>query len=133
MNETPGNFRCGASRCKTCPILKTTNIFVSKVTGERFTIKRHASCKTNDMWVNPDNYSTKMNSHRFDVTHGRNEDSPVAAHFRSDGHSESDLLLCVIDRLWTEDTIRRKNEESRWIRTLGTLLPRGMNLRSDAL
>ena len=147
VNETPGNFRCGASRCKTCPILTTTNIFVSKVMGERFTIKIHTSCKTNNIvyliecrrcglqYVGESGQPLhkRINSHRFDVTHGRIEESTVAAHFRSDGHSESDLLVCVIDRLWTEDTIRWKNEESRWIRTLGTLLPRGMNLRSDAL
>ena len=59
-------------------------------------------------------------------------ESPVATHFRSDGHSESDLSVCVIDRLWMEDTIRRTNQESRWIRTLGTPVPNGMNLRSDA-
>ena len=147
VHETSGNFRCGASRCKTCPILRTTNIFVSKATGERFAIKMHASCKTNNIvyliecrrcglqYVGESGQPLhkRMNSHRYDITHGRIEESPVAAHFRSDGHSESDLSVCVIDRLWTEDTIRRKNRESRWIRTLGTLSPRGMNLRSDAL
>ena len=51
----------------------------------------------------------RMNSHHYDVTRGKIDESPVAAHFKSDGHSESDLTVCVIDRLWTEDTIRRKN------------------------
>ena len=146
-NETVGNFRCSTNRCKTCPILKTTNVFISKATGERFTIKIHATCKTNNIvyliecrrcglqYVGESGQPLhkRMNGHRFDVTHGRVEESPVAAHFRSAGHSEADLSVCVIDRLWTDDVIRRKNRESRWIRTLGTLWPRGMNLRSDAL
>ena len=49
------------------------------------------------------------------------------------GHSEADLSICVIDRLWKEDVIHRKNRERRWIRTLGTLWPRRMNLQSDPL
>ena len=75
----------------------------------------------------------RMNGHKFDITHGRIEEPPVAAHFRSAGHSEADLSVCVIDRLWTEDMILRNNRERRWIRTLGTSWPRGTNLPSDAL
>ena len=147
MKETPGNFQCSTSRCKTFLTLRTTNIFVNEVTGEWFTIKLRASYKTNNIvylikckrcGLQPVGESRQplhkgMNSHRYDVTHGRIDGSPVATHFRSDRHCESDLSVCVINRMWTEDTIRRKNWESRWIRTLGTLSPRGMNLPSDAL
>ena len=52
--------------------------------------------------------------------------------FTANWSTEEVSFLCIIDRLWTDDVIRRKNRESRWIRTLGTLWPRGMNLRSDA-
>ena len=55
----------------------------------------------------------RMNGHRFDITNGRTEASPVGAHFRSAGHSEADVSVCVIDRLWKEDIICRKNCESR--------------------
>ena len=109
VNETPGNFRCGTSRCKTCPILKSTNIFASKVTGEQFIIKIHASYKTNNIVYlieckqcgfqyvceSGQPLHKTMNNHRYDVTHGRIEESPVATHFRSDCHSESDLSVCV--------------------------------------
>ena len=146
-NETPGNFLCGTIRCKTCPILKTTNVICSKVTGERFNIKLHATCKTSNIvyliecrrcghqYVGESGQPLhmRMNGHRYDISHRKTKESPVAAHFTSTGHSESDLSVCVIDRLWTDDVIRRKNRESRWIRTLGTLWPSGMNLRSDAL
>ena len=75
----------------------------------------------------------RMNGHRFDIIHGRIEESPVAAHFNSAGHSEADFPVRVIDRLWRGDAILRKNRESRWIRTLGMSWPRGMNLHSDGL
>ena len=75
----------------------------------------------------------RMNGQRFDITHGRTEVSPVATHCRSANHSEADLSVFVINRLWKEDVIGRKNRESRWIRTLGTPWPREMNLQSDAL
>ena len=141
--HVPRNSPCGTSRCKTCPILKTRNEFTSKATDERFTIKIHAVCKTSNIvyliecrkcgpqYVGESGQvlRKRMNNHRFDVTHGRTEASPVAAYFRSAGHSEADLSVCVIDRLGKEDVIRRKNQGSRWIRTLGTLWPRGMNLR----
>ena len=45
----PGNFRCEARRCKTCPILVTTDTFASSVTGERFKLKLRASCKTSNV------------------------------------------------------------------------------------
>ena len=107
VNETPCNFPRGSSRCNTCPLLKTTNILTSKVTGERFTIKIHASCKTNNIvylieckkcglqYVGESGQPLhkRMNNHRYDVTNGRIEESPVTAHFRSDGHSESDLSV----------------------------------------
>ena len=95
--------------------MQITNTFVSKVTGERFTIKIHTTCKTNNIvyLIECRRYGLqyvgepgqplhkRMNSHSYDITHGRIEESPVAAHFTSDGHSESDLSVCVIDRLWT--------------------------------
>ena len=146
-NETAGNFLCKTNRCKTCPILKTTNVFCSKATGERFTIKLHATCETSNIvyliecrrcglqYVGESGQPLhmRMNGHRYDITHGKTKQSPVAVHFGSTGHFEADLSVCVIDRLWTDDMIRRKNRESRWIRTLGTLWPSVMNLRSDAL
>ena len=141
-NKAPGNFLCGTNRCKTCPILKITSVFVSKAAGKQFTIKIHAWCKINNIIYliesrrcglqfvgeSGEPVHKTINGHRFDITNGRTEELPVTAHFRSASHSKVDLLVCVIDRLWTEDINRRKNQESRWIRTLGTLWPRGMNL-----
>ena len=108
---------------------------VNRLPGERFTIKIHTACKTNNIvyliecrrcglqyvgeFGQP--LHKRMNIHRFHIIHGRTEESPVAAHFRSASHSDADLSVCVIDRLWMEDVIQGKKLESRWIRTLGTL------------
>ena len=35
---------CGLARCKTCPILLTTDVFTSHTTGEQFKVKGRASC-----------------------------------------------------------------------------------------
>ena len=50
VHEIPGNSPYSTSRCKTCPILKTTSVFTSKATGERFSIKIHTSCKTSNIF-----------------------------------------------------------------------------------
>ena len=36
INDDSGNFSCGAEGCMTCPILVTTDMFVSKTTGKSF-------------------------------------------------------------------------------------------------
>ena len=73
----------------------------------------------------------RINGHRFDIAHRNTEESPVAEHFCSGGHSYADMVVAVIDRV--RDPILRKIRESRWIRTLRTSTPEGMNLRVDSL
>ena len=53
-----------------------------------------------------------MNGHRFDITHGRTNESLVAAHFTSEGHTETDLSVMVIDVCWRKDTVLGKIRES---------------------
>ena len=47
VSKVSGNFRCNANRCKTCPILRTTDMFASKTTDKQCTIKYMppAKCK----------------------------------------------------------------------------------------
>ena len=49
ISDPPGNFHCEARRCKTCPILVTTDTFSISVTGECFRLKLLASCKTSNV------------------------------------------------------------------------------------
>ena len=47
--KVPGNCPCGAARCKTCPILFTTNVFSIHITGEHFEMKARTSCKSSSV------------------------------------------------------------------------------------
>ena len=59
--------------------------------------------------------------------------SSVANHFNSDRHSIADMTVMVIDQVRSCDLCLLKIRESRWIGTLGTSHPMGMNLRVDSL
>ena len=138
---------CHFVRISSITGMRTTDTFVSNTTGERFTIKTHASCKTLNViyliecrrcglqYVGETGQPLhcRMNGYRFDIVHGRVEESPVAAHFYSSGHTEADVTIMAIDKLCRNDVILRKIRESRWIRTLGSSWPKGMNLRTDGL
>ena len=87
------------------------------------------------MWEQPGKPSlhSRINSHCFNIAYSRIDIFPVAAHFTSEGHTVADLSVMIIDKCWKEDTILRKIRECRWIRTLKTSWPLGMNLRIDGL
>ena len=57
----------------------------------------------------------------------------MAEHFNSGAHKESDMAVVVTELALSHDVCLRKIREGRWIRTLGTLSPAGMNLRVDSL
>ena len=139
-----GNY---AARCKTCPILVTTDVFTSRTTGRQFKVKVSASCKSSNViyliqckrcghqYVGETGQPVhlRINGHRFDIMHRRTDESPVAAHFNSEAHSMEDMTVMVIDQIHSRDPTLRKIKESRWIRDLGTSYPFGMNLRVDSL
>ena len=73
----------------------------------------------------------KLNSHRSNIKN-KALDKPVALYFNKPGHNISDLQVMVIDQLWRNDTVLRKIREERWIATLDTTWPGGLNLRTDS-
>ena len=75
----------------------------------------------------------RINGHQSDIMHQRTELSPVVEHFNSGVHSVSYLTVMVIEVSASRDTGLRKVKEGRWIRTLKTSFPSGMNLRVDSL
>ena len=133
--------------CTTCPILLATDMLSSHTTGEQFRKKISTSCKSSSViclitcrrrgqqYVGKTGQPLhcRINSHRFDIMHRRTEDSPMAVHFNSNAHSQADMALMVIDQVHSHDPCLRKIQESRWIHTLGTSYPLGMNLRVDSL
>ena len=57
----------------------------------------------------------------------------LVLHASSEGHTEIDMSVIIIDRCWREDSILRKIRESRWTRTLNTVWPSGINYGTDGL
>ena len=145
--EEPGNQPCGRSRCKTCPTLVKRDTFTSKATSKEYKLTSAATCKSSNLvylisckkcghqYVGETEQplNERMNSHRSDITTKNTEEKPVAAHFNFPGHSVEDMQVMVIDQLWKRDTTLRKIRESKWISTLETYQPKGMNLRRDRL
>ena len=78
-------------------------------------------------------FQHRMNNHCFNIAHGCIDKSPVVAHFTSEGHTEAELLVMIIDKCWKKDAILRKIRESRWIRMLETSWLSGTNQRTDDL
>ena len=125
----------------------STDEFTSHKTGQVFKMKFAASCKSSDIVYliscrrcgqqyvgeTEQQLHCRINSHRYDIRHRRTEESPVAEHFNGAGHTLADLTVVAIDQLHSHDACLRKIRESRWIRTLGTSYPFGMNLRVDSL
>ena len=72
-------------------------------------------------------------NHRYDISHQRPEESPVDEHFNSEAHSQADVVVMMIDQIRDHDPCLHNIWESRWIRTLGTSCPSGMNPRVDSL
>ena len=143
----PGNRPCGAARCKTCPILLATDEFSSHVTGEKFKVKFNASCKSSSVvylitcrrcgqqYVGETGQPLhcRINGHRYAIAHRRTDDSPVAEHFCNGSHSLADMVVMIVDFVYSRDPCLRKLRESRLIRTLKTSFPLGMNLKVDSL
>ena len=67
----------------------------------------------------------RVNNHCFNITHTRTEESPVVKHFTGNGHNQADMVVAVVDQLYSRDPCFCKIKESRWIRTLGTSYPSG--------
>ena len=129
------------------PNTEATDEFSSHTTGQGFKVKFRASCKSSNViylitcrrcglqYVGETGQALHMrvNGHRYDISHRRTDESPVAEHFNSDAHLESDMTIMVIELVFSRNPCLRKIREGRWIRTLGTSSPSGMNLRVDNL
>ena len=116
-------------------------------TGKVFKVKFNASCKSSNViylitcrrcglkYVGETGqpHHMRVNGHRYDIAHRRTEESPVAERFNSGAHEESDMTVMVFELARSSDTCLRKIRESRWMRTLGTSSPLGMNLRVNSL
>ena len=129
------------------PILMATDEFTSHKTSQVFKMKSAAFCKSSNIvylitcrrcgqqYVGKTGQPLhrRINSHHSDIKQSRTEESPVAEYFNSEGHTLADMTVVAIDQLYSHDSCLRKIRESRWIRTLGTSHPYGINFRVYSL
>ena len=140
-----GNRPCNSKGCKTCRHMKNTNTFRStKGPYTRpYKVRTSANCKSRGVVYLieckkcPEQYvgSTKnalhirLNGHRYDIGNMKIQ-KPVAEHFNRRGHSMEDLTIMVIEKIPKRDVQTRRGREKherKWIGTLHTLDPLGMN------
>ena len=84
-------------------IYGVTDAFASNVTGERYNVSgkiQYKRCGLLSVGETGQPLHCKMNVHRFDSKHKRIEESPVAAHFNSMGHSlEADMSVMITNKV----------------------------------
>ena len=116
-HEPPGNCLCEAARSKTCPILFATDEFSSLTAGENCKMKINAfTTSSNIVYLIRCRRSgqqclgktgqplhRRINSHQYNITHRRTDASPMAEHFNRNLHSQIDMVIKVIDLVWSRD------------------------------
>ena len=109
--DKPAQHPCRAARCKTCPILLATNHLSNDMTGEQLKLRARASSKSSYvMYLTMhrrcgQQYEGErgqllhctINSHRYDITHSRTDESPVAEYFNNDIHSQVNMVVMLTD------------------------------------
>ena len=65
-------------------------------------------------------------NHRGYVT-SRDFSQPTGRHFNSRGHSISDMSVVIVEKVFSEDTILRKERESEYIRKFNSKA-KGLNV-----
>ena len=125
----------------------STSKFSSQMTGKKFEMRLKASWKSPEVvyliicrrcgqqYVGETGQPLhrRISSHRYNIAHQRTDESPVAKHFNHDAHSQADMVMMVIDQVWSSDPFLLKTMENRWIRILWTSHPFGLNLKVDSL
>ena len=51
----------------------------------------------------------RVNSHRFNIAHRRTEESPEVEHFTGNGHSQAEIVVTVIDQLYSREPMPPQN------------------------
>ncbi|XP_072262511.1 uncharacterized protein [Pyxicephalus adspersus] len=140
-SSKPGSTFCGDLKCSVCPYIESTTTFTGKNKNKVYKISGILNCTTKNViylitckkceqqYVGQ---TTRMVKKRFTVhlsgirsqKESKNE-SFLANHFKSEGHSEHDIALVVIQQVSNARSLMER--EKYWIRELDTLIPEGLN------
>ena len=131
--EPPDNPPCGAAGWKMCPILMALDEFTSHTTSLVYKLNFSASCNFSNIiylitcrrcgqqYVGEigQPLQHRIDGHRFNMTHGKTEESPMVEHFNGERHTFPDMTIVAMDKIDSHHSCLRKIRGSRWIRTLG--------------
>ncbi|XP_053377373.1 uncharacterized protein LOC123529459 [Mercenaria mercenaria] len=136
-----GVLKCNRTRCSHCANITESVQFTSSQTLKTYDVKENLNCMSENViylitckkcklqYVGQTHQkcSQRMNSHKFDIRHFPDTPTNVSEHFNSENHSVSDFSFMPID-LVKNDWFRLL-KETRWIHTLNTAWPHGMNAK----
>ncbi len=141
---TPNNnhkacLPCKKPKCLTCPIIQSTNSFISTTFSELHKIKQDANCASSDIiylvtckkcriqYVGETGQTLRgrFNNHRSCIK--LKKDTPLSIHFNSQGHDITHLQVITIEQLSQKLKSDRLAKETFWQLLLGTIYPKGLN------
>ena len=139
-SPAPGTFPCGRRRCRNCAHVLQVDTLVGPKGQHR--ISDHFSCTTPNVvyaivcrlckhiYVGQTSQimGNRMAQHLRSIRDRENK--PVARHFNSVGHSLPDLTFTGLIACKSDEKERRALE-IRMISKLGSVVPTGMNTRTD--
>ena len=127
------------NRCLTCPYVSNEQVVLRgskgsvNHTGNFNCVTRniiyYIICKKcGDLYIGESErrLGDRFREHLGDIRRNKTPNKEVSVHFNSNGHSVSDIQVCVISSI-NGNTLARKVKESFYIHKLGTVHPGGMN------
>ena len=132
-----------------CTHVVNTNVFTDGTGRKKFQIRQKTGCRSKNAiylaWCDRCNdgrqyigklesqqTNRRINKHRNDAK--RDNSIKIDQHFRSPNHTFGDFRLIVIEEIENQNTMTKEQirlallrREDFWVKTLGTLEPRGFN------
>ena len=131
VDEMPGTFSCGRSRCKTCDSISKPNLLCGpsgsfRIMGSFTCTSTNLICgitclKCGLIYIGETSklLGTRFRRHANDVIHNRAERSDVALHFNNCCNSDSSNM-CIRCVITVHEPSKWKIEEAKLIKRVGT-------------
>ena len=136
-----GMKKCG-KQCKVCSFIDVRKEFKSKQTGETFQMKGEFNCNTTGVvyltsclkcgiqYVGQTKrkFADRIREHWLSIVNKK--DTANGLHFNSKGHSVDDFRAMVLEKVMPNSNAFLLEREDKWIKTLDTKDPLGLNLNT---
>merc|ERR1711915_273032 len=140
---TPGFVKCDRTDCEMCQFVTPTASVKSTVTGQQVNINCRVDCQSKHLvylitctkckkqFVSQTHRSmAEAFAEHLKIVNNRITNQPSGRHFTLPGHNSSHMQIAAIEKVFNKSKDALKVRESEWIKEFGTLVPRGMNIKS---